>query len=324
VVDNVGPAPRRAIAQLDLMLRRSEGRLLVVLSSRVALPVPPRCRLEDGLLELGAADLAWSDEEAALLLDAIGAGVGPSMLRDLNAAVSGWAAGLVMLGRAVAGPEELDGPALHLLRHTTDIDDYVVSEVLDTQPSHVREFLLATSDLETLCPESVERLLGPGARRTLHEVIHGNAFVQPVYGRPHCFRYQTFFRDILAAQHAYETTTMLHVVGTDRVVPAGGPLLGEQLTPRELEVLGHLDALLTTEEMADTMFVSVNTVRTHVRSVLRKLGVDRRNAAVRLGRELGLVPWHPGAAQARLTSEPTNLSNRATAASRRPASGGSA
>ena len=54
-------------------------------------------------------------------------------------------------------------------------------------------------------------------------------------------------------------------------------------------MLGHLAALLTTEEIAATMFVSVNTVRTHVRSILRKLGVSRRNAAVRRARELNLL-----------------------------------
>ncbi len=63
----------------------------------------------------------------------------------------------------------------------------------------------------------------------------------------------------------------------------------ETLTPKELEVLGYLEQLLTTEEIGAKMFVSVNTVRTHVRSVLRKLGVNRRNAAVRKARELGLV-----------------------------------
>jgi LuxR family maltose regulon positive regulatory protein len=46
---------------------------------------------------------------------------------------------------------------------------------------------------------------------------------------------------------------------------------------------------LTTEEIAQTMFVSVNTVRTHVRSILRKLSVSRRNDAVRRARELGLI-----------------------------------
>ena len=47
---------------------------------------------------------------------------------------------------------------------------------------------------------------------------------------------------------------------------------------------------LTTEEIASAMFVSVNTIRTHVRSILRKLGVSRRNAAVRRARDLSLLP----------------------------------
>jgi LuxR family maltose regulon positive regulatory protein len=76
---------------------------------------------------------------------------------------------------------------------------------------------------------------------------------------------------------------------SDRTAPSREPELVEQLTARELEVLRHLEELLTTEEIAEKMFVSVNTVRTHVRSILRKLGVSRRNAAVRKARQLGLV-----------------------------------
>jgi LuxR family maltose regulon positive regulatory protein len=74
--------------------------------------------------------------------------------------------------------------------------------------------------------------------------------------------------------------------GSTRAEPSAQPV--ETLTAKELEVLGHLEELLTTEEIAEKMFVSVNTVRTHVRSILRKLGVSRRNAAVRKARELGL------------------------------------
>ncbi len=62
------------------------------------------------------------------------------------------------------------------------------------------------------------------------------------------------------------------------------------LTPKEREVLGYLAELLTTEEVAATMFVSVNTVRSHVRSILRKLGVTKRNDAVRRAWDLGLLP----------------------------------
>ncbi len=76
------------------------------------------------------------------------------------------------------------------------------------------------------------------------------------------------------------------VVGPGR--GTAGPLL-EPLTPKEQEVLGHLSELLSTEEIAAEMFVSVNTVRTHVRNILRKLAVSRRNEAVRLARALRLI-----------------------------------
>ena len=42
-------------------------------------------------------------------------------------------------------------------------------------------------------------------------------------------------------------------------------------------------------EIAATMFISVNTVRTHIRSILRKLSATRRNQAVRRARELGVI-----------------------------------
>ena len=72
--------------------------------------------------------------------------------------------------------------------------------------------------------------------------------------------------------------------------PARSEYLVNPLTKKELEVLGHLAELLTTEEIADTMYVSVNTVRSHVRNILRKLGVARRNEAVRRAWDLQLLP----------------------------------
>jgi LuxR family maltose regulon positive regulatory protein len=69
----------------------------------------------------------------------------------------------------------------------------------------------------------------------------------------------------------------------------------DALTSKEHEVLVYLAELLTTEEIASTMYVSVNTVRSHVRSVLRKLNASRRNEAVRRAWELGLLPARPEA-----------------------------
>jgi LuxR family maltose regulon positive regulatory protein len=78
--------------------------------------------------------------------------------------------------------------------------------------------------------------------------------------------------------------------GPTAVLPLVSPLTG-----KEQEVLGLLADLLTTDEIAATLFVSVNTVRSHVRSILRKLGVTRRNQAVRRAWELGLLPPRPAA-----------------------------
>ncbi|MGY1712549.1 LuxR C-terminal-related transcriptional regulator [Geodermatophilus sp. SYSU D00758] len=73
---------------------------------------------------------------------------------------------------------------------------------------------------------------------------------------------------------------------------AAGPPEAEvvqELSDRETEVLRHLAEMLSTAEIAATMFISVNTVRTHIRSILRKLAVSRRSQAVRKARERGLL-----------------------------------
>ncbi|QEU93310.1 LuxR family transcriptional regulator [Streptomyces kanamyceticus] len=63
----------------------------------------------------------------------------------------------------------------------------------------------------------------------------------------------------------------------------------ERLTAREGDVLGRLSQMMTTEEIAEDLYLSVNTVKTHLKSVYRKLAVTRRSAAVRRARELQLL-----------------------------------
>jgi LuxR family maltose regulon positive regulatory protein len=67
------------------------------------------------------------------------------------------------------------------------------------------------------------------------------------------------------------------------------PVIVDALSRRELEVLQQMAAMLPTEEIAASLYVSVNTVKTHVRSILRKLSASRRNEAVRRARTLGLL-----------------------------------
>ncbi|HRD62309.1 MAG TPA: LuxR C-terminal-related transcriptional regulator, partial [Nocardioides sp.] len=66
------------------------------------------------------------------------------------------------------------------------------------------------------------------------------------------------------------------------------PLMTNPLTEREGQVLELVAQLCTTDEIAAEMYLSVNTVKTHLSSIFRKFGVSRRGDAVRRGRELGL------------------------------------
>jgi LuxR family maltose regulon positive regulatory protein len=63
----------------------------------------------------------------------------------------------------------------------------------------------------------------------------------------------------------------------------------ETLTERELTVLRYLPTLMSNREIAAEMFFSVNTVKTHLKSIYRKLGVSRRRDAVSRARALSLL-----------------------------------
>ena len=64
----------------------------------------------------------------------------------------------------------------------------------------------------------------------------------------------------------------------------------EALSPRELEVLRMLSTDLDGPGIARHLVVSLNTVRSHTKSIYTKLGVDSRRAAVRRADELGVLP----------------------------------
>jgi LuxR family maltose regulon positive regulatory protein len=81
---------------------------------------------------------------------------------------------------------------------------------------------------------------------------------------------------------------------TTRMLGAAAPRqpdgLGASLTERELLVLRLLATRLSTPEISQELHVSVNTVRTQVRAIYRKLAVSSRTEAVTQARQLGLLP----------------------------------
>jgi NarL family two-component system response regulator LiaR len=63
----------------------------------------------------------------------------------------------------------------------------------------------------------------------------------------------------------------------------------QDLSPRELEVLALISQGLSNQEIADRLFLSLNTVKTHSSNIFLKLDVKRRTQAVSKAREMGIL-----------------------------------
>ena len=71
--------------------------------------------------------------------------------------------------------------------------------------------------------------------------------------------------------------------------PLPGGDLVDPLTDRELEILSYLPSRFTNTELAEHFYVSVNTIKTHMAHIYRKLDVANRNGAITRAREIGLL-----------------------------------
>ena len=91
-------------------------------------------------------------------------------------------------------------------------------------------------------------------------------------------------------QALFQSETLASIPQALRPLAAhGGVALVEPLTEREQEVLQRVAQLLSTAEIANELYISVNTVKTHLKSVHRKLAVTHRREAVRRAKQLKLL-----------------------------------
>jgi LuxR family maltose regulon positive regulatory protein len=176
---------RESLRWLGRVVEESPPAVRFLLTCRGACPLPlARIRLERGIVELGAEDLALSEsEETALLQSAFQLTLSPVERTALRRALGGWPAGLVIAARErlrtgampvpvgviAAGDEKGMAPLLALLDE----------EVVRPLPAEIRRSLVAVSTLDELDPEAIDALLGEAeARALLNEISHGDLFVQ--------------------------------------------------------------------------------------------------------------------------------------------------
>jgi LuxR family maltose regulon positive regulatory protein len=179
--------------------------LEVAIATRLDPPLPlARMRARGELLELRAAQLAFSREETDVLISGVLGEALPSEELDLLVGrTEGWAAGLYLAALSLAGREDRHGFVEQLVLGDRHIVDYLGGEVLEGLDDDTRSFLLETSVLDRLSGPLCDAVTGrDDSARLLAEIERANLFLVPLGTRRGWYRYHHLFGELLRQELA--------------------------------------------------------------------------------------------------------------------------
>jgi LuxR family maltose regulon positive regulatory protein len=185
---------------MDFLLEHLPDTVQVAIASRAEPPLPiGRLRVRRQLVEVRAADLRFTDDEAsALLADALGFDLDAADLARLQERTEGWAAGLHLAALSLGGREDPHDFISGFAGDDRPIVDYLGYEVLDGQPPDVREFLLLTSVLDRLTGSLCDAVIdGEGSARTLDQLERAGLFLVPLDTKREWYRCHNLFGELL-------------------------------------------------------------------------------------------------------------------------------
>src|SRR5438128_3708485 len=174
------------------MLDHLPPRLHLVIASRTDPPLPlARLRARGELVEIRAADLRFTPDEAAVYLNQ---GMGLDLTAHERAVLEdrtdGWIAALQLAALSMKGREDTASFIAGFSGDDRYIVDYLVEEVLKRQSEAVRSFLLHTSILDQLSGPLCDAGTGQeGGSAMLEALDRGNLFVVPLDDRRRWYRY---------------------------------------------------------------------------------------------------------------------------------------
>ena len=177
-----------------------------------------RLRVRRQITEIRAKDLRFSKAEAAAFLNHVmKLDLSPKEIEVLEKRTEGWIAGLQLAALSMESLQ--DARRHHFIAALTGDDryilDYLIEEVLDRQPAHVRTFLLYTSILSRLCGplcdalrfggtkspgDAKEDALSVSGQEVLGDLERDNLFLIPLDNRRCWYRYHHLFADLLRNQ----------------------------------------------------------------------------------------------------------------------------
>jgi LuxR family maltose regulon positive regulatory protein len=212
---------------LAFVIQHLPATLLMIIASRAEPPLPlAQFRVRYQLLEIRADELRFTHEETGTFLrDAMGLSLSDADTAALAARTEGWVAGLQLAALALRDhPSPADFIAAFRGTHRY-ITDYLIPEVLDRLPSHLRSFLLQTAIVERMCGPLCDELLDERPRTkdqyavalgvrpsslVLEDLERANLFLVPLDDDRRWYRYHALFAELLRDQ-------LLRSVGAARV-----------------------------------------------------------------------------------------------------------
>ncbi|MEZ4644830.1 MAG: LuxR C-terminal-related transcriptional regulator [Chloroflexota bacterium] len=194
---------------LTFLLEHLPPQLHLVITTREDPLLPlSRLRVRNMLTELRAADLRFTEEETAVFLNKVtGLEFSVSEIAALEKRTEGWIAGLQLAALSMQGRSDVHGFIEAFAGNDRYIVDYLVDEVLDRQPEHIRRFLLQTAVLSRLsgplCAAVCygDDVIPPGEEcdYVLAMLERSNLFLIPLDDKRHWYRYHHLFGDVLQA-----------------------------------------------------------------------------------------------------------------------------
>jgi LuxR family transcriptional regulator, maltose regulon positive regulatory protein len=189
-----------------LLLEHRPPQLQLVISTRAdpALPLS-RLRARGQLVEFRAADLRFTAEETSLYLNRVhGLGLATGDVEALDSRTEGWAAALQLAALSLRGREDATAFIASFAGDDRYVVDYLVDEVLDHQPAHLRRFLLDTSVLDRLCGPLCDAVAAPAdgmpGSAVLELFERRNLLLVPLDDHRRWYRYHHLFGDVLHAR----------------------------------------------------------------------------------------------------------------------------
>jgi LuxR family maltose regulon positive regulatory protein len=187
---------------MAFLLKHLPPQIHLMIASRAdpALPLA-RLRARGELVEIRAADLRFTPDEAAAYLNGVmGLALTAQDVAALEGRTEGWIAALQLAALSMQGRADVSAFIAGFAGDDRYIVDYLAEEVLQRQPEQVQHFLLQTSILDRVCGPLCEAVTGQaGGRDKLAALERGNLFLVPLDHRRQWYRYHQLFADVLQA-----------------------------------------------------------------------------------------------------------------------------